>query len=115
MYGLRRLNPKIPYVLVAVAISTVISWATGFEHDTRTPLQTIMSQEARDNIANFNAAVGEYEKLGVDRANLSPKISQAEETFGKHSLEALDLPQVRLPPLPHPPTGKRVARGCGNC
>jgi len=91
MYGLRRLNPKIPYVLVAVAISTLISWATGFEYDTRVPVQKIMSQETRDNIASFNAAVSEFEKLGVDRANLSPKITQAEETFGKHSLEALDL------------------------
>lgn len=91
MYGLRRINPKIPYVLVAVAISTIISWATGFQYDTKISAQSIMSQATRDNIASFNAAVSEYEKLGVERADLSPKITEAEETFGKHSLEALDL------------------------
>jgi len=29
MYGLRRLNPRIPYVLGAVAITILISWSTG--------------------------------------------------------------------------------------
>ena len=31
--GSKRLNPKIPYVLVAVAVATLVSWATGFHHD----------------------------------------------------------------------------------
>ena len=32
MWGLKRLNPKIPNVLIAVVITTVISWAIGFEY-----------------------------------------------------------------------------------
>ena len=35
MYALKRLNPKIPYVLVAVAAAILISWATGFHHDSK--------------------------------------------------------------------------------
>lgn len=91
MYGLRRLNPKIPNVLVAVAIATTISWATGYQHDAKAPIESIMSQEAKDLVIKFNAAVTEFEKLGVERANLSPKITEAEERYGKHSPEALDL------------------------
>lgn len=91
MYGLRRLNPKIPNVLVAVAITTVISWATGYQHEAKAPVESIMSQEARDLVAEFNAAVIEFETLGVERANLSPKIAEAEAKYGKHSPEALDL------------------------
>ena len=33
MYGLKWLSPRIPNVLVAVVITTSISWATGFQHD----------------------------------------------------------------------------------
>ncbi|MDP4726068.1 MAG: SulP family inorganic anion transporter, partial [Desulfobacterales bacterium] len=33
MYGLKWLSPRIPNVLVAVVITTCISWATGFQHD----------------------------------------------------------------------------------
>jgi len=31
MYGLRRISPKIPNVLVAVAVTTIISYTTGFQ------------------------------------------------------------------------------------
>ena len=33
MYGLKWLSPRIPNVLVAVVLSILISWATGFEHN----------------------------------------------------------------------------------
>ncbi|MEW5925733.1 MAG: SulP family inorganic anion transporter, partial [Candidatus Zixiibacteriota bacterium] len=46
MYAFRRINPRIPYVLVAVAVSTVISWATGFEHNCTMKLGQIKSNEA---------------------------------------------------------------------
>ena len=31
MYGLKRISPRIPNVLVAVVITTVLSWALEFE------------------------------------------------------------------------------------
>ncbi len=34
MYGLKRILPRVPNVLVAVAVTTLISWAIGFEHNT---------------------------------------------------------------------------------
>ncbi|MDY0041379.1 MAG: SulP family inorganic anion transporter, partial [Desulforhabdus sp.] len=91
MYGLRRINPKIPNVLVAVAITTTISWATGYQHEARVPVEAIMSREVRNLVAEFNSAVTEFERLGAERAGLSPKITEAEEKYGKHSPEALDL------------------------
>ena len=33
MFGLKKISPKVPNVLVAVAITTVISWSFGFQHD----------------------------------------------------------------------------------
>ena len=45
MYGLKRLNPRIPNVLIAVAITTLISWFTGFEHNQRIVISDIASSE----------------------------------------------------------------------
>lgn len=96
MYGLRRLNPKIPYVLVAVVIATIISWATGFERNEKIALQNVVSQPAQEYVEKFNAAVTEFEELGKDRAELSPEITKAEEQFGPHSQETLDLKHKAL-------------------
>ncbi|MBU0756384.1 MAG: sodium-independent anion transporter, partial [Planctomycetes bacterium] len=46
MWGLKRLNPKIPSVLVAVLVTTLLSWSLGFEHNRTVPLSAIRSQEA---------------------------------------------------------------------
>ena len=37
MFGLKKISPKIPNVLVAVMITTLISWAFGFQHDNQVP------------------------------------------------------------------------------
>ena len=54
MYALRWLNPRIPNVLVAVAVTTLISWATGFDHNVRLPLSSVESREATALINRFN-------------------------------------------------------------
>src|SRR6056297_2076940 len=33
MYGLKKINPRIPNVLVAVVVTTLLAWALGFEHN----------------------------------------------------------------------------------
>jgi SulP family sulfate permease len=91
MYGLRRINRRIPNVLVAVAVTTLISWATGYEHNAKIPLSAISDQNTRQLVVEFNKATNEIKKLGDDRSALAPKISEAEETYGRHSAEALNL------------------------
>ncbi len=70
MYGLRRLNPKIPNVLVAVVITTLISWATGFQHNHRAAISDIESSEIKADIKNFNQTLIKNFELGEKRAGL---------------------------------------------
>jgi SulP family sulfate permease len=91
MYGLRRIDRRIPNVLVAVAVTTIISWATGYERNFKAPVESVSSKEAQQLVGQFNDAVNEINKLANDRAALSPRISEAEEQFGPHSRAALDL------------------------
>lgn len=91
MYGLRRINKRIPYVLVAVAVTTVISWAIGFENNVRVPLDTIASTDCRELIGRFNAAAKESVELAKTRAELTPHLTAAEEQYGRHSREAMEV------------------------
>jgi len=54
MYGLRRISPKIPNVLVAVTVTTIISWAIGFQHNATVDISTIESLKAKGLIGQFN-------------------------------------------------------------
>jgi SulP family sulfate permease len=90
MYGLRYLNRRIPYVLVAVAVTTIISWATGYEHNKKVPVEAIMSQEAQTLVQEFNTAVGDMTSLAADRTALSPQIAELEATRGHQSVMLLE-------------------------
>ncbi len=76
MYGLKRLNPKIPYVLIAVVITTLISWGMGFEHNTKILMQNIDSKEVQESVALFNQAVIDSTKAGEARTELTSKLEK---------------------------------------
>ncbi|MFH1983914.1 MAG: SulP family inorganic anion transporter [Pseudomonadota bacterium] len=77
MYGLRRLNPKIPNVLVAVAVTTVIAWSTGFQHDTRADISAIEAPQVAQIVAQFNSAVMKIPSLSEERTALSAVLDNA--------------------------------------
>ncbi len=115
MYGLRGINRRIPYVLVAVALTTLISWAVGYENNVRVPIDMIASNDCRDLIVRFNAAAKESRELAKTRAELTPRLTDAEEKYGSHSREALaikhecDLVDLRLSELKETMARRRSA------
>jgi MFS superfamily sulfate permease-like transporter len=68
MYGLKRISPKIPNVLVAVTVTTIISLAVGFEHNATVDIGLIESGEARGLIERFNAAQATMPELAKERS-----------------------------------------------
>ncbi len=83
MYGLKRISLKIPNVLVAVAVTTLISWGTGFHHDATVNISRIESDKARQLIERFNAAEAGVPKLAVLRAE---NATAMEEMAGKNDV-----------------------------
>lgn len=80
MYGLRRIAPKIPNVLVAVAITTGIAWGTGFEHNSRVGISAIASPEAVAEIHAFNRTVETIPVLADQRQALNRELEQAKQS-----------------------------------
>ena len=50
MLGLRRCLPRVPGILVVVVVTTLASWAIGFERNQSVPLSAVASPEARAEI-----------------------------------------------------------------
>jgi SulP family sulfate permease len=98
MYGLKRVSPKIPNVLVAVTVATIISWATGFDHNVRVDLSTIRSPRAREAVTNFNRVVTALPLLAEERTRTGEMLAQARKTgapeailTAKHNLEMVGM------------------------
>jgi MFS superfamily sulfate permease-like transporter len=47
MYGVRRHNPRLPFVLIAVVVTTILAWLLGFEKHRTAELSQIANQEIR--------------------------------------------------------------------
>ncbi len=100
MYGLKMLAPRIPNVLVAVVVTTLISWTTGFEHNQKAALTTIVSPRVHELVAQFNEATEGIAKLAQARTEINRALAEAGESHNavgaidaKHDA---DVVQVRM-------------------
>ncbi|MBN2124455.1 MAG: STAS domain-containing protein [Deltaproteobacteria bacterium] len=103
MYVLKRVSPRVPYVLVAVAATTFLSWAAGFEHNTRAPVSAIQSPSARECIGEFNGAVRSIPLLAEERTKITRVLDTANENHdilgmldAEHAVSVLTLNLNRL-------------------
>ncbi|MBU3947346.1 MAG: STAS domain-containing protein [Proteobacteria bacterium] len=76
MIGLKRVAPKIPNVLVAVVLATVVSWLIGFNFDTTADVSSIESKDTRELITKFNLSVENSKILGEQRSQASADIDE---------------------------------------
>ncbi|MGD9950276.1 MAG: SulP family inorganic anion transporter [Desulfobulbus sp.] len=68
MVVLKKINPKIPAVLVAVVVTTATSYLTGFNKDIKVAVDTIQLPELPNLITEFNHEINVIKDLGSQRA-----------------------------------------------
>ena len=88
MVGLKRVAPRAPNVLVAVVVTTVLSWAIGFEHNTSADGKAIQSPEALAMIAAFNEATTGITPLAEERTKSGKALEEAKK--GHDAIARLD-------------------------
>ncbi|MCK5203274.1 MAG: sodium-independent anion transporter, partial [Desulfobacterales bacterium] len=88
MYGLKRLAPRVPNVIVAVVITTVLSWALGFEHTSVADISAINSTEMNQAITRFNRSVNSIARLSEKRSGLIKDLNNSGQT--PDALKVLD-------------------------
>ncbi len=77
MYGLAKLSSKIPYVLIAVVTTTVLSWAIGFERYQVVDTDQIASAKVKEMLESFNLAKMQTSALFAQRSQLNRDLSAA--------------------------------------
>lgn len=82
MVTLKKINPRIPNVLIAVALTTVISWATGFNKDAYVDVSAIQDPVLSEKISQFNTTIKAITQTGQKRATTGIAV---DEEKAKHS------------------------------
>ena len=92
---LKKFAPKVPNVLVAVLITTVISYFTGFNNDAKVDVSAIKDHNIAHQIQEFNDATNLIERHGGDRAKLGKVIDELKAAesaaHGRSSIEVIEL------------------------
>jgi MFS superfamily sulfate permease-like transporter len=92
MVVLRKINPRIPNVLVAVVITTLISYFSGYNNDAVVDISTIHQPEVVDKISEFNQTVALIKEQGLERVKLANTLDE----------------QRKAQPAPHGPTVEQI-------
>ncbi|MBA3016265.1 MAG: SulP family inorganic anion transporter [Proteobacteria bacterium] len=89
---LKKINPRIPSVLIAVAITTVISYVIGYNNDVKVPVASVQIQGLRETVTEFNRVVDEVNTLGKQRAALGKELDLLKKETAGHgpSLELVE-------------------------
>ena len=103
MYGLRRISPKIPNVLVAVVLTTLISWMTGFQHNEAVDVSTIQVPEIRGMVEKFNRSIAIIPSLAEERAEVNKALDAADQNQdiigvlnAEHEINVLTINMARV-------------------
>jgi len=77
MATLKKISLKIPNVLVAVALTTLLSWAIGFDQTTVVPIEALEDAHTRTLVLQYNAALAEIHQMADDRTALNAVLEKA--------------------------------------
>jgi SulP family sulfate permease len=76
MLGLRKFAPKLPGVLIAVALTTAMSWAIDFEHNGKGKIEEIMDVEVKNLADKFSQTEARIDELNGKLGALSAELKQ---------------------------------------
>lgn len=92
MATLKKYAPKVPNVLVAVLITTVISYFTGFNNDAAVDVSAVQLPGFTDKVHEFNQATELIETRGGERAALGKAADELRNAeSGAHGGPSIDL------------------------
>jgi SulP family sulfate permease len=91
MIVLRRINPRIPNVLVAVVITTLLSWAIGFEHNYKCNIDQIKSSDIQNLINEFNTTIDSVSTKTRQKNALNNEIKQMERKYKRDSVQIIEM------------------------
>ncbi len=90
MVTLRKINPRIPNVLVAVALTTIVSYFTGFYDDKKVAVTAIQSPGVEEQMVEFNHISDTIKELAEERKAMGLKVDEELKNQQGHG-KSIDL------------------------
>ncbi|ABW68140.1 SulP family inorganic anion transporter [Desulfosudis oleivorans] len=90
MVILKRINPRIPNVLVAVAVTTIMAWAMGFEHNTTVTLDAIQAPEVHETATAYNGCIDQIRAIVEERTAAMKHLDEAKTAHDAMSVMAAE-------------------------
>jgi SulP family sulfate permease len=87
MWGLKKYAPKMPGVLIAVVVTTIASWAIGFEHNTKAAPDQVMDLKVREVIEQASQNEARIAAIGNQIIAKQTRIKKLEKEAEKEKLE----------------------------
>jgi SulP family sulfate permease len=91
MWSIRKYKPKLPGVLIAVVITTVMSWAIGFERNVEARSEQVADLELRAMVEGVIVAGQQLEAAATAKAAKAGELKAVQHESGKHSPQAARL------------------------
>jgi SulP family sulfate permease len=91
MWAIRKKAPKLPGVLIAVAVTTTASWLIGFERNDTASVEQIAEPEAKVLLAEYARIEMRIAEINADIAAKSAALKQAHVDKGELSHDAITL------------------------
>ncbi|MHB8989351.1 MAG: SulP family inorganic anion transporter [Desulfobulbia bacterium] len=91
MVGAKRASPKAPAILVAVVVTTLISWLSGFERHQTVSIEDLRSQEIQRLVKEFNHGMEKIRIYSEQRSTVIGEINEANNRNGFDPLALLKM------------------------
>jgi len=91
MWGLKKYAPRMPGVLIAVVLTTLISWAVGFEQNAKGAAAQVADPELRAQVDKVVVAVAGVDRLNNEIAAKNEALNAAVKAGGHESIDAVKL------------------------
>jgi MFS superfamily sulfate permease-like transporter len=91
MYSIKKWKPRYPNVLIAVIITTLVSWSIGFQNNRTMAIDAIKSPAAVETIETYNQTLRTMDKMTAQRVEYGEEKDEAIEKYGEKSRQALSL------------------------
>ncbi|MFN3307022.1 MAG: SulP family inorganic anion transporter, partial [Candidatus Kapaibacteriota bacterium] len=91
MFVLKKYLPKIPYVLIAVIICTIISYYSGYYQEQTVSIAQVVCPISPKRIKEYNDLFDSLESKLAQRVELNNKLRRIEASYGEFSKQHLDI------------------------
>ncbi len=88
MWAVKKFKPKWPGVLIAVVLTTTLSWAIGYEHNASGKVAQVTDVELKAMIEDVARATQRQDELAASKAVKAAELKTVQHEQGAHSAQA---------------------------